>query len=505
MIGNVVLQTKNIVKSFPGTKALSGVSVELAAGEVHALVGENGAGKSTLMNIISGVFPFDEGKIILDGEEVHFNNPSDAQKAGISLVHQELALCSHVTVAENIFIGRLPQKAGLIDKAKLAAMAEEKLRLFDANINPNQIVAELSVAQQQIVEIAKALALDCKVVIFDEPTSSLNEHEAQKLFKIIADITAKGIGVFYISHKLSEIFQICDRITILRDGRYIKTVDAKTSTSDDVVTEMVGRRLSSLFPAKSTTPPGPEILRVDGLAVGSLIHDVSFTVRKGEILGLCGLVGVGRTEVARAVCGIDEKEAGQVLLEGREIRIDNYKHALANGMCYLSEDRKLDGLFLEMNIKENLISPQVDKVAHYGVLFDRPLERMAGSYKEKLNIKYSHVRQKVGRLSGGNQQKVMIAKLLAIGPRLIFLDEPTRGVDVGAKSEIYNTLRTLCEEGLGLVVISSEMSEVEGLCDRVVVMNLGTVAGELTGRDVTQDNIIGMISQSNEAQRVKTL
>jgi len=497
----IILKAENIEKSFPGTKALKKVSVELRKGEVHAVVGENGAGKSTLMNVISGVLPADSGEIILDNERLRLKNPNDARKAGIGLVHQELALCTHVTVSENVFIGRLPKKAGIVEQKKLYEMTKEVLEPFKTNIEPDQIVAELSVAQQQIVEIAKALSLNCKAVIFDEPTSSLNESEAQSLFEIIKEVTDKGIGVFYISHKLSEIFQICDRITILRDGALIKTVDTKSINADEVVADMVGKQLGNLYPEKSTCAvDGAEILRVENFTRFPYFKEVGFSLHKGEILGLCGLVGSGRTEVARAICGIDSKASGEVYLESEKISIKSYADALKFRICYLTEDRKFDGLFIDMDIKDNMIAPQLKKFSKYHLLNKSAIGELTTAYKEKLNIKFTAPEQKVSSLSGGNQQKIMIAKLLAVKPKVVIMDEPTRGIDVGAKAEVHKILRELSDSGIGVIVISSEMPEIVGVCDRVVIMNEGNVVSALKGDEVTQDKIIAEISEFNEQQ-----
>lgn len=496
MENNIILSTENIQKSFLGTKVLKGVSIELKRGEIHALIGENGAGKSTLVNIISGVHQPDDGDIFLDGVKQEYKNPSDAQKAGIGLVHQELALCSHVTVGENVFIGRLPETGGLIDRKKLYEMTEKVLEPFESSIKPDQIVEELSVAQQQIVEIAKALSLNCKVIIFDEPTSSLNESEAQKLMNIIEDIKKQGIGILYISHKLSEIFQITDRLTVLRDGSFIETLDTGNTNSDHVISSMVGKQVKKLYPNKSTcVNEKEEILHVEGFTRLPEFKDISFTVRKGEILGLCGLVGSGRTEVSRAICGIDKSKSGEVYLNGTKVSIKCYADALNNGICYLSEDRKKDGLFVAMTLLENMMAPELKNISRFGLLNRRMVTKQMADYKQKINIKYVTVNQIMNNLSGGNQQKIMISKLLALNPKLIIMDEPTRGIDVGAKTEIHAMLRELSEAGVGVVIISSEMPEIVGMCDRVVIMNVGNLVGELKGEDITQENIIAKISE----------
>ncbi len=493
MVDQSVLKVINIEKSFPGTQALKGVSLEIEKGEIHSLVGENGAGKSTLVNIISGVFHADKGQVYLQGQEVKFKGPGDAQKLGVGFVHQELALCPHVTVADNVFFGRLPQKNGLVDRKTLNKATEDVLALFETNIKPDQKVAELSVAQQQIVEIARALSLDCKLIIFDEPTSSLNETEAESLLQIIKEIKKKGISVIYISHKLSEVFEICDRITVLRDGNKIATHRIDETSVNSIISEMVGREIGNLYPPKSSCF-GEEMLEVKGFTREPVFRDISFTLRRGEILGIGGLVGSGRTEVVRAICGIDSSEEGQVFIQGKPVKINHYRHAIQNGLCYLSENRKLDGLFLGMSITSNVIPLILKQLSRKLILQKKPAQKITQQYQGMLNIKYANQAQKVGNLSGGNQQKVLIAKLLASKPKIIIMDEPTRGIDIGAKSEIHNMLRQLCDQGIGIIVISSEMPELIGLCDRIVVMNEGTYRGILSGEEITQNNIISTIS-----------
>lgn len=503
MNGEVILKTENIKKHFTGTYALKGVSVELKRGEVHALVGENGAGKSTLMNIISGVFPADEGSVYLNGSQVHFRNPNDAQMSGIGFVHQELALCQDLSVGNNIFIGHLPTKKGMVDNDILNQEARKILDQFGESgksIEPQAPVHTLSVAQQQMVEIAKALSSDCKVLIFDEPTSSLNEEEARGLFEIIGKLAKHGIGIFYISHKMDEIFQICDTVTIMRDGNKIETVPVGETTTEYVVSNMVGREIGSLYPEKNPKK-GKEMLRVEGLTREPYFNNVSFTTYQGEILGLCGLVGAGRTEIARTVCGIDKKQEGKIYLEGRELSIANCRDAAKAGICYLTEDRKKDGLFLEMSLIENMIAPQIKKFSRNGLVMPKKAEATTEEYREILNVKYSSVSQNIGSLSGGNQQKLMLAKLLAMNPKVLFLDEPTRGIDVGAKAEIHQLLRKLSSEGISIIVISSEMPETVGICDRVVVVNVGKVVGEIKEGELTQSRIVSTISEFSEKEK----
>lgn len=500
MNNEVILKTTDIEKHFTGTYALKGVSVELKKGEIHALVGENGAGKSTLMNIISGVFSADSGSVYLDGSEVHFRNPNDAQMAGIGFVHQELALCQDLSVGNNIFIGHLPTKKSMVDNNSLNAASRKILDQFGEsgkNIDPSEMVGSLSVAQQQMVEIAKALSSDCKVLIFDEPTSSLNEEEAKGLFEIINKLATQGIGIFYISHKMEEIFDLCNTITIMRDGQKIETVKVKETNPEYVVSNMVGKELGNLYPEKSKTR-GKEILRVEGLTRKPYFSNINFSTYEGEILGLCGLVGAGRTEIARAVCGIDKRQSGDIYLYGKKISVNNCKDASKAGICYLTEDRKKDGLFLDMSLLENMIAPQISAFCKHGLLSGRQAEETTAEYKSMLNVKYSSTSQNIGSLSGGNQQKLMLAKLLAMKPKVLFLDEPTRGIDVGAKAEIHQLLRKLSDEGISIVVISSEMPETVGVCDRVVVINVGEVVGEISGDELTQSQIVSTISGFND-------
>lgn len=493
-----LLAAEKIEKEFPGTKALKGVSVDLRKGEVHAVAGENGAGKSTLMNILSGGMRQTSGNIYIEGKQVSFSNTKEAQKAGIGLVHQELALFPELTVAENIFVERLPQRKGFVHKEELNRQAFEVLEQFHSGIKPTQLVEELSVSEQQIVEIAKVVSEECRIIIFDEPTSSLNEEEACQLFKIIGELKKKGVGIYYISHKLSEIFEICDRITILRDGEYIATHRIEETTQEMVVQEMVGRELSSFYPEKNSKTEKTELLRVEGLTRKFVFEDISFSLKKGEILGLCGLVGSGRTEIARGLCGIDKTDGGTVWLDGEKINIKNYASAIRNGLCYLTENRKLDGLFLEMNIVDNICALQLDHFSQKGIMQAKEMNRVTDEFKKSLNIKYNDKKQLVNSLSGGNQQKIMIAKLLALNPRIIILDEPTRGIDVGSKSEIHNVLRELSGHGIGIIMISSEMPEIVGVCDRVIIIREGRLVHDISGHEVTQKNIIAAISKETK-------
>jgi len=500
MQGNCILEMTDIEKRFEGTHALKGVSAALRKGEIHALVGENGAGKSTLMNIVSGVIRPDAGKMYMAGKEVHFSCPNEAQAAGIGFVHQELALCHDLSVGNNIFISHLPNKHGFVNTEVLNRKSREIIGKFGKSgqgIDPAAPVSSLSVAQQQIVEIAKALSMDCRVLIFDEPTSSLNEEEAAELFAVIKKLAAGGMAVFYISHKMDEIFSQCDVITILRDGSLIETVRVSDVSSEYVVSKMVGRELGSLYPGKSVNR-GEEMLRVEDLSRSPKFRGISFSTYKKEILGLCGLVGAGRSEIARAVCGIDRIDRGRILLEGRQVNVRSCKEAANAGICYLTEDRKADGLFLDMSLSENMIAPQLNRFSSHGFISGKKISDVLMYYKKLMRVKFSEPQQPMKSLSGGNQQKLMIAKIIAMHPKVVFLDEPTRGIDVGAKAEIHSLLRELSDKGISVVVISSEMPETVGICDRVVIINNGTKIGELSGKDLTQERIISKISAADE-------
>lgn len=496
-----LLKVKDISKTFPGTKALDQVNLEIKKGEIHALAGENGAGKSTLMNIIFGDLPPDKngGKIFLEGNEISLDSPKEAQKVGIGFVHQELAVCEDVTVAENVFMDRFPKKrGGFIDYNSLYSQTMEILSLFNNEIKPDQLVSTLKVADQQIVEIAKALSLDCKLIIFDEPTSSLTKSEVKDLFKIINNLKEEGISVLFISHKMSEIFEICDRVTILKNGKYIDTLNVSQVTPNQVVNKMVGRKLNDMYPEKNRNISKKKLLEVKNFNRKNDFKNINFSLYEGEILGISGLVGAGRSEIARAICKIDSTDSGDVYLEEEKIDIDNYEQAIKNGLCYLTEDRKEEGLFLNLNLKENISAAKINKIEEHLLISNKQEKETASKFANDLNIVFSDLNQEVASLSGGNQQKVMLAKWLAVNPKVIFLDEPTRGIDVGAKSEIHNKLRELSNQGLGVIVISSELPEIIGLCDRVLIMYEGEITGELVEDEITEDKIIEYSSGKSE-------
>ncbi len=487
------LEVKSITKQFPGTKALNEVNLQVKKGEVHALCGENGAGKSTLMNIIGGVFAPTDGKIFFEGIEISPKNPKEAQEIGIGFVHQELSLCTHLTAAENVFIGRLPRKGDKIDFPRLYKESDEILNKFGAGFSSKSLVSDLNVSEQQIVEIAKAIALDCKFLILDEPTSSLTDKETFKLFEIVRDISSQGISVLYISHRMAEIFEICDRVTVFKDGSYVTTMNTQDITSDDIINAMVGREIANLYPQKSQEI-GEEILKVEGLTSKGVFNDISFNLRKGEILGFAGLVGAGRSEIMRGLCGIDSKDTGEITLNGEKMNFKNYHEAVTQGVCYLTEDRKTQGLFLEMSIKNNMSSANLKAVSKGMLLDDRRETELVETYVAKLNVKIPGVNYPISSLSGGNQQKCLIGKWLSINPKIIIMDEPTRGIDVGAKCEIHQLLRKLSEQGVGIIVVSSELPEVIGVSDRIAVIHEGKLAGILSGEQVSEENIMKLAS-----------
>jgi ABC-type sugar transport system, ATPase component len=486
----VLLSIQGISKTFPGVKALANVNLEVRTGEVHALVGENGAGKSTLMNIISGVFSPDQGRMTLMGKPYQPSNPRQAQEKGIGFVHQEMALCTHLSISENVYIGRMPKiPLNLVNFKQADQSTKELLKEFNIDLNPRKAVQELNIASQQVVEIIKALSLDCKLLILDEPTSSLTESETEALFTIIQKLKAKGIGVLYISHRLAEVFQICDRVTVFRDGKYIQTQNVKETNPEEIITAMVGRNITNLYPEKSSQRGG-ELLKIVGLCKHGKFSNISFAVREGEILGFAGLVGAGRTEVARAICGIDAYDRGQVFLRGREVKLASYDAAIKSDLAYLTEDRKNQGLFLNMPITRNISVAIIEQITHGLLVKNRDEAAISAKFVNKLRIKTPSLQQLLVNLSGGNQQKVMLAKWLATGCQILILDEPTRGVDIGAKQEIYGLIEDLVKQGLSIIMISSELPELLGLSDRILVMSEGKIRTELNPKETTQEEIL---------------
>ncbi|GAB4535326.1 MAG: sugar ABC transporter ATP-binding protein [Roseibium sp.] len=497
MNGDVILKISGLSKSFGPIHALKGVDFELRRGEIHAIAGENGAGKSTLMNVIDGILQPDSGEIELDGTVVKIGSPAMAQTLGIGFVHQEIALCPDVSVAENIFMSTTNTgRAWLMDYRALEKKAASVLGQL-TSINPKTLVRNLSISNQQLVEIAKALTLDCRILILDEPTAALTEREAQILFAIMRRLADQGISIIYISHRMVEIFDNCDRVTVYRDGRYVSTRNVADIEPSDVVNAMVGRVIDDLYPAKQAEAErtGEIILEVRDLCERTRFKDISFQLEKGEILGIAGLIGAGRSEIVKGICRLEGEVTGEVVLNGRTLDLRTYGDSIAEGIVYLSEDRKGEGVFLDMPIAANVSALKPEQVAdRFGLVQRQREDAQARTLGTRLNLKYGTLSAPVSSLSGGNQQKVAIAKMLSVDPKLIFLDEPTRGVDVGAKAEIHRILRNLARSGVGIVVISSELPELIGLCDRVLVVREGRVGGEVRGTAMTEENIMHLAS-----------
>ena len=497
-MGEVILTMKGIDKSFPGVHALDHVDLEVRKGEVLALMGENGAGKSTLMKVLTGIYKKDEGTITYEGKEVEFENPRAAQAAGIVIVHQELNMMNHLTVAQNIFIGREIMKGGLIDDAK---MNEEAKKLFDKlniDIDPTEKMGNLTVGKQQMCEIAKAISHDAKVIIFDEPSAALTESEIEELFKIIRDLKEKGVGMVYISHRMDEIKVITDRVTVMRDGTYVGTIITKESTKDDIINMMVGRVIYEDPKTESNVKAdAPVVLKVEHLNAGKMVRDVSFELRKGEILGFSGLMGAGRTETARALFGADKKDSGDVYINGVKVEINSPEDAVKNGIGYLSEDRKRYGCVVGKTVAENTTMASLENFMKGLFINKKKEEDSAWEYVKALKTKTPTVDTEVVNLSGGNQQKVVIAKWLVRDCEILIFDEPTRGIDVGAKSEIYTLMNELVAQGKSIIMISSEMTEVLRMSDRVIVMCEGRKTGEIDISEATQENIMHLATQRN--------
>ncbi len=489
-----LIAIKNLSKSFPGVRALDGVSFDLQAGEVHALMGENGAGKSTLMKILAGVYQKDSGEILLDGQAVEIGSPAQAQALAIGIVHQELHLMNHLSAAQNIFLGREPSKMGglFLDEDQLNRDAQVLFDRMNLALAPTTRIGELTVARQQMVEIAKALSHQSRVLIMDEPTAALNNAEIDELFRIIRQLQSEGVGIVYISHKMDEIQRIANRITVMRDGKYIDTVPASTPMPQ-VIAMMVGRHLEPVEKMTPDTSSNEILLEVKGLNRGREIRDVSFHIRRGEILGFAGLMGAGRTEVARAVFGADPMDSGEVRVQGKTIHLQSPQDAVKAGIGYLSEDRKNFGLATGMDVASNITLPSLKRWLQWGLFLNRPaINDISMQMVKKLRVKTPSLTQTVKLLSGGNQQKVVMAKWLVQDCEILFFDEPTRGIDVGAKSEIYKLLNELAAQGRAIVVISSELPEVIQLSHRVLVMCEGRITGEVRGEDATQESLMAL-------------
>ncbi|PLW78321.1 sugar ABC transporter ATP-binding protein [Cohaesibacter celericrescens] len=487
-----MLQAKGIDKSFFGNKVLDDVSFDVRAGEVHALIGENGAGKSTLVNILSGNLARDVGDVIFDGNSVSFSHPLEAMHAGISVVHQELSIVPNASVAENIFLRReITNALGLNNWNAMYAECERVFGQMGVDINPRALAGSLSVGMQQLVEVAKAVALKAKLIFMDEPTSSLSEKEIAELFKVVRDLKASGLGIVFISHKLSELFEISDRITVLRDGKYVGTRDTAGLTSNEVISMMVGRALTSLYPERGDSD-GEVFFKCKNLSLFGAIQNVAFNLRRGEILGFAGLIGAGRTEAMRALINAEPRLSGEFELEGEPLTLASPHDAMKKGIVYLSEDRKGSGLFLDYDMVHNISSCVLERGSSFGMENRDVMLHAAWDYIEQMDIRPKRPSAMVVSLSGGNQQKVLLAKSLNAQPKILIVDEPTRGVDVGAKALIHSKLRELANSGCGVILISSELPEVLGMSDRVVVFRGGTVAAELNNRDgcLSQEDVM---------------
>ncbi len=480
----------NISKSFPGVKALDNVKFELHSGEVLALLGENGAGKSTLMKILSGVYTKDEGTVEILGTEYDNLTPKSALEVGVAIIHQELNMCKHLTVAENIFLGR--EKSGLFALKNHEMERQAKIILDDLNIdiNPRQQVADLPVSKQQMVEIAKALSVNAKILIMDEPTSALTAKEIDELFRIINKLKENGCGIVYISHRLEELKHIVDRVQIMRDGQYITSMNFKDTTIDEIITNMVGREIKEQFP-RLDYPKGKKVFEVKNLNAGKLVRNINFEVYEGEIIGFAGLMGAGRTETTRAIFGVDPKTSGTLILDGEEIIVNNPMDAIRHGIVLAPEDRKKDGLCTKLSIKDNLTLPNLDIVCNKFSVVDTNKEKaLCDKAVADLRIKTPNVLVDAGTLSGGNQQKIVVGKWLARNSRVVIFDEPTRGIDVGAKVEIYNIMTELKKQGIAVIFVSSELPEVMGIADRIIVMCDGKISGEVMARETSQNEIL---------------
>ncbi|MCR4429195.1 MAG: sugar ABC transporter ATP-binding protein [Caldiserica bacterium] len=502
-----VLRAEHISKRFPGVLAVDDVSFSLNRGEILALIGENGAGKSTLSLILSGIHKPDSGSIFLEGKKISFNAPVDAIHAGIAMVFQELSLVGSLSVAENIFANRQPVGVGgKIRWDELYKRTKEFLGRFDLDLNPRLQVKFLSMGQQQILEILKAISINPKVLILDEPTSSLAESEVAYLFENIRKLQKQGISIIYITHKLSEVFRIADRVIVMRDGKHVGTCPVSEVTENDLVSMMVGRKITSLYGDVAKTD-GEEYFKVQRFSRRGAFHDVSFSLKKGEILGFFGLVGAGRSELARAIVGAFPKDSGNVFLDGREVFIKNPSDAIHQGIAYLTEDRKGDGLYLGMSVKDNLVAPSLPRFLKYKSFLDfRRIEEFSQKSVQEFSIVTPSLNKKISNLSGGNQQKCLIAMWMGTNPKVVLFDEPTRGVDVGARAEIYHKLREMASTGVGVVMISSDLPELIGMCDRIIVMHHGHITGELKRGEFSEERIMayaaGITPRENIPQEV---
>lgn len=479
-----------ICKSFGANKVLGGVNLHVRPGEVHALMGENGAGKSTLMNILTGIHRADAGTIMVDGKEVTFKNNKDAEEHGIAFIHQELNIWPNLSVLENLFLMNQPKtRFGTIDFKKMREMAEAKCQEIGIDLPLDEIAGECSVGQQQMTEITRSLMLDAKTVIMDEPTAALTERETDRLFEVMKKLKNKGVSIIYISHRMEEVSANCDTITVMRDGQTISSRPTEETNMDQIVGDMVGRVMSEYYPAR-TNVPGDEIFRVEGFTQPGVFRDISFNLRKGEILGVAGLMGAGRTEIMRAIFGVDPHESGKLYFEGKEIHIKNPRDAIRHGFGFITENRKTEGLILDFSIERNIALPSEERLAQSHVINDKKEFDFSSELSKRLGVKAQDINLPASTLSGGNQQKVVIAKWVGMHPKLLILDEPTRGIDIGAKKDIYDLMNELTAKGVSIIMVSSELPEVIGMSDRILVIHEGRAAGIVEHKDATQTRIM---------------
>lgn len=492
MDNNYILTLKNITKEFPGVKALDDVTINIERGTIHGLVGENGAGKSTLIKILAGIYQPNKGEIILDGKPCRFNSPIEARRAGISVVHQEIKLAEPLSVAENMFLGNVQLKNGLVDWKGMRRRAREIVEDLGMDIDINAQVSSLTVAKKQIVEIMHAINNNSRILIMDEPSAVLTDRELEVMFRIVKQLRDKGITIIYISHRLDEIFGLCSNVSVLRDGRHIDTIPVASVDRQGLINMMVGREMGQEYP-KEVGNVGGTILEVKNLSRG-ILQDISFEVKSGEVFGISGLVGAGRTELARAILGIDKPESGEVYVRGKKVHYRTFADAIRDGLGLIPEDRKLQGLVQIMSVKRNTTLVNMKRVLRAGVISSSLEEKLSKEYADKLHVVTPSMETEVQYLSGGNQQKVVIAKWLFQNSEILFLDEPTRGIDVGAKAEIYRLINRMAKEGKTIIMISSEMPELLGLCDRIMVMHEGHKMGELNAAEATQEKIMALCS-----------
>jgi ribose transport system ATP-binding protein len=490
-MSSMLLEMKGISKQFPGVRALTDVSIDLAAGEVLGVVGENGAGKSTLIKILAGDYRMDEGEILINGKKVDFHSPSDASDLGIQVIYQELITLDTLTVAENLFVGHLPLRPGLgiVDWGAANETARAVLARMNIDIDPRTVVGDLTVHQKQVLEIAKAINKKASILVMDEPTAALGEEDTRSMFKIIKSLKEQGVGIVYISHRLKEVFEITDRVTVLRDGAKIGTVRTADAEMQQLIEMMVGRELAEFYP-KRDLPVGEVLMEVKNLTINGIIEDVSFTLRKGEIVGLFGLLGSGRMNVLRALYGLDQYNGGTITVRGESAAISGPNAALARGIGYMPIDRKLEGLALTLSVMNNITMANIDKVGG-GIFLSRSTERRkAEKWVKDVSIRTPDITTDVNSLSGGNQQKIVLAKLLETGSRIFLMNEPTRGIDVGAKVDIYQMMESLCEAGAGIVMISSELPEMLSMADRIIVIARGRITAEYSRQEATQEKLL---------------